>query len=276
MKDEEILRLGDLNLAEYIREMARWNAAGEIVEANDLVLTHGPNRFPVTSVAMNLAPEQDEAGEDVFNRIKSFYRERKSGFSIHVRTHADCGLANICKREGLVQISNAAGMVLDGPLPPAAGPDGPNGPNEPNGPNGIDLRIVSDAAGVVDLAKVSSDSYQSLDLPPFVCKKIFAFPERLLTPHNCLVVAYDSGEPFSAAMVLLSHGIAGIYWVGTVQSARGRGLAEACVRRVTHEALRRGASLVVLQASKFGEPLYRRMGFREVTRYPYFLCFDHL
>jgi hypothetical protein len=48
-------------------------------------------------------------------------------------------------------------------------------------------------------------------------------------------------------------------------------MAEACTRCVTNEALRRGAAFVVLQASKFGEPIYLRMGYKEITKYPWYM-----
>ncbi len=68
-------------------------------------------------------------------------------------------------------------------------------------------------------------------------------------------------------MTILSHGIAGVYWVGTVEEARGYGLGDLCTRTVSNAAFDRGAKRVVLQASKQGEPIYLRMGYREVTRY---------
>jgi len=58
-----------------------------------------------------------------------------------------------------------------------------------------------------------------------------------------------------------------------VSGARGNGLAEACVRAVANVAFRRGAPVVVLQASKFGAPVYRRMGFTEITSYPWYMSF---
>jgi ribosomal protein S18 acetylase RimI-like enzyme len=69
-------------------------------------------------------------------------------------------------------------------------------------------------------------------------------------------------------MVVVTHGVAGVYWVGTVPAARGRGLAELCTRAAGNAGFDRGARIAALQASVMGEPLYRRMGYVEVTRYP--------
>jgi len=71
----------------------------------------------------------------------------------------------------------------------------------------------------------------------------------------------------AAAQTLLSHGIAGVYWVGTVEGARSRGLGEAVTRAVTNAAFDRGATANSLQASPMGEPIYRRMGYEEIYRY---------
>ena len=75
----------------------------------------------------------------------------------------------------------------------------------------------------------------------------------------------------AGAMVLASHGIAGIYWVATLAESRGRGYGEAVTRAVANDAFQRGADAVVLQASPFGEPVYRRIGFREITRYHWYM-----
>ncbi len=262
MNAKDILRLSDLNLAAYVREMTRWNAPGEIFEQNDLLLTKGPGTSPVTSVAISLSGGDDHAAIDRFGRIRSFYRERKSSFSVHIRKHADKALEAICLREKMIQISDAPGMMTDRPLQDIPAPEG------------VEIRHVVTTDGVVDFALVTAQSYQSLGMPMQTGQQIFASPERLLQPYNYLVVAYDQEQPVSAAMILFSHSIAGIYWVGTLEHHRGRGLAYACVCQVTREAFRRGAPLVVLQASKFGAPLYVRMGFQEVTKYPWYMHFE--
>jgi len=37
--------------------------------------------------------------------------------------------------------------------------------------------------------------------------------------HVVSVVGYADGQPAAAAQTLLSHGIAGVYWVGTIEAA---------------------------------------------------------
>jgi hypothetical protein len=70
----------------------------------------------------------------------------------------------------------------------------------------------------------------------------------------------------SCAQILVSHGIAGVYWVGSLEAARGRGIAEAVTRHVTNLGFDLGAADVQLQASPMGEPIYRRMGYEDAYR----------
>ena len=67
----------------------------------------------------------------------------------------------------------------------------------------------------------------------------------------------------------MHQGVGGIYWVGTRPELARRGLAAALVRRVSNHLFEHGARCVVLQASKMGEPVYLRLGYREITRYRY-------
>ncbi|HLX89902.1 MAG TPA: hypothetical protein VKR22_15765, partial [Acidimicrobiales bacterium] len=59
----------------------------------------------------------------------------------------------------------------------------------------------------------------------------------------------------------------GIQYVGTIPGARHRGLGELVTRWATDAGFGFGAAAVVLEASEEGDPLYRRLGFEEVSRY---------
>ena len=52
----------------------------------------------------------------------------------------------------------------------------------------------------------------------------------ILAPHIAAFVAYLDGAPVSCAMTLVSHGVAGVFYVATVESARRRGLGDALTR----------------------------------------------
>lgn len=261
ISNKDLLSFGDLNLAEFTREFARWQQKYEIIESGDLLMTVGADAFPGSNFVMRLAPACTPSANELLDRARAFFGERQRGFSLHVRRHIDTDLESVCEAHGMVKIGNSAGMVLDAPLP-----DKPTD-------EAITVKVVADRQAAVDFAGVTVASYKSLGLPEESGKQMFASPERILKPHVVPVVAYDNGVPVSAAMALMSHGIAGIYWVGTVETHRRRGLAELCTRIAGNNAFERGATHVVLQASHMGEPVYQGMGYREFTRYPWFMWF---
>jgi len=82
-------------------------------------------------------------------------------------------------------------------------------------------------------------------------------------------VVYVNGEPASASAFIDAGGVAGIYNVATVPEFRRRGLGEAATWAAVEEAARRGHTLITLQASEMGFPIYERMGFRVVDRWHY-------
>lgn len=260
VRSGDLLRLADLNLAESYREMARWHAHTEIVERDSTLMTCGPDSFPALSFAMRAAADARPAAADFLRIAKAFFAERKRAFSIRVRSHVDADLSEACEGLGLRCVFDSPGMVLDAPLAPVVAP------------KGVELRTVRHPRDAADFGQVVAEAYEASGLRKESAALQFALGDRLIAPHLLLAVAYVDGAPSSCAMALLSHGIAGIYWVGTVPGARRRGLAELCTRAVGNEAFARGARRVILQASAEGQPVYRAMGYREFTRYPWYLC----
>jgi predicted GNAT family acetyltransferase len=125
------------------------------------------------------------------------------------------------------------------------------------------------AANAAAFADVIAAAYEPLDLPPQITRKSFARPGRWAS-HWRVRLVLAGGEPVAGAMLMFSHGVAGVYWVGTIPAARGKGYADALVRSLSNHAFDRGATTVALQASPQGEPIYRRMGYREVTRHRWY------
>ena len=172
---------------------------------------------------------------------------------------ADADLVSVCEAGGLVRMGDSPGMVLERRLPDAAPPPG------------VTVRVVETEADRAEFARVNGAAYATYGMPPDGAPKILGRLDVVRAPHITSVLACVDGTPAAAAMVILTHGIGGVYWVGTVPAARGKGLAALCTRIVGNLAFDRGAQVVVLQASVMGEPIYRAMGYREVTRYPYWV-----
>lgn len=79
-------------------------------------------------------------------------------------------------------------------------------------------------------------------------------------------VAFLDGVPLGCATVFLGAGVAGLYHVGTVQRARGYGIGKAVTLAALEHARDLGCRVSILHASDEGEPIYRRIGYREVCR----------
>jgi len=260
MNQEELLRLSDLNLAESYREISRWNPHTDMAEQAGILFVSGAGTFPAINFAIRVGNSQSSSPDMFIDQARSFFAARKRSFSIIVREHLDKDLFDTCKKLELYQVANAPGMMVedlvqDKPLP-----------------EGVRLQQASTESMVRDFAAVAAQSFTTLGMPEDVGRSVFSEPRALLAPHLHLAVAYLNDKPASCALSLLSHGIGGIYYVGTIEAARGMGLAEHCTRAAGNAALRLGARCVVLQASIYGEPVYRRMGYKEFTRYPWFIC----
>lgn len=92
--------------------------------------------------------------------------------------------------------------------------------------------------------------------------------ERLADGGRAAAFLADlDGEPVGVAMTIVSHGIAGIYWVGSLAEARGRGIGRAVTAAATNAGFELGAELASLQASPMGEPVYRAMGYETIYSY---------
>jgi GNAT superfamily N-acetyltransferase len=89
-----------------------------------------------------------------------------------------------------------------------------------------------------------------------------AYPELVAGMHHYLLVA--DGRPACTLSTLDHGGDCGVYFVGTVTDARGRGLATALTGRALQDARRRGCTTTTLQATRMGRPIYARLGYGDL------------
>jgi ribosomal protein S18 acetylase RimI-like enzyme len=201
------------------------------------------------------------AAEEVLAMARDFFGRRERGFSVMIRAHKDDDLRAAAAIAGMHQLGNAPGMVLDHRLADAQAPPG------------ITLRRVDNAGDLAAFGELMGIAYESLGMPRDVAPHQFKRLETVAAPHIVTFLACVDDKPAAGAMTIVTHGVAGIYWVGTHPEARGRGLAELCTRAAGNAGFDLGARIAALQASPMGEPVYRRMGYFEVTRYPFLVQF---
>lgn len=254
------LQLSDLNLAEFNRDSARGTAGGIVHDEAGLSFFMPGHRLPVGSVGV-VRTDPRVSADEVLRRAAEFFDGRGPGYTVWVGTHRDADVAAACdvRRIGVFGDRAAPGMILERPL------------DEPALAAPFRVERITTAAGVQDFGAISSAAYATYGMPPGIAEAQFAESDFWLAPHMALFVAYEGDRPLAAAMTYLSHGVGGVYWVGTVPEARGNGLAAACTRRATNEGFAMGGRVASLQASVMGEPIYRKMGYREITRYPWYV-----
>jgi GNAT superfamily N-acetyltransferase len=251
--DVTLARLAHLNYLAFARESTFWSDGG-VVEEGDGVLLHAAGTdFPfVLNGAFRTDPSV--APSEVLARADEFFGRRDRGYTL-VTGPGDDDLAALVEAEGLWAFGTSPEMVCRKRLADV----------EP-GP-GIELRQASDESDIADFLAVAGSAYPSLGMPPEVLPEAISRFDRVLDPHVATVAAYADGQPVACAQAMLSHGIAGVFWVGTVEAARGRGLGEAVARWVTNWAFDHGAAAQSLEASTMGEPIYARMGYETLYRY---------
>jgi ribosomal protein S18 acetylase RimI-like enzyme len=85
-------------------------------------------------------------------------------------------------------------------------------------------------------------------------------------------VGYVDGRAASIVAVVAAAGAIGIYSLATMPEFRKRGYAEAMLRETVRRISERtGITQVILQSTEAGYELYKRMGFRDVTRFTVYL-----
>lgn len=247
------------NFVEAMREFGRWQQSSQLLEREGLLFVAGSTTFPVF---MNYTIRLDAniPAPEVIDKSKAFFQALGRNFTILTYGQQDIDLEAVAQSAGMEQLFDSPEMILETKVEP------------PMLPAAVEIRLVTEEREILDVRCISSEAYESIGIPKEQTKAYFDVPQRLLSPKLITYIAYLNGQPASTAMAIMTEQVAGIYWVGTTKAARGRGLAEACVRLSSNAGFARGAKIAALQASPMGEPIYRRIGYRTIDRVKCYLA----
>jgi ribosomal protein S18 acetylase RimI-like enzyme len=249
------LRAAHLNLVDSSRHLFELDPGAKVDATAGRLLAAGSAAHPMIS---NAAFRTDDGLDpsDFLAQARAFFAERGRGYAVWAR-------GGVPEDDGLIEAATATGLEVAYAMPEMTLGERVE---EREAPAGAEIHRVATAADASDYWRVATSAYASLGFPP----EIFAFYENhegLRADNVAAFLARLDGEPVSIAMTIVNHGVAGIYWVGSTEQARGRGLGEAMTAAAVNAGFDRGGEIASLQASPMGEPIYRRMGFETVFSY---------
>ncbi len=102
---------------------------------------------------------------------------------------------------------------------------------------------------------------------PVQAAHLFLTDRFLQLPHVHLYAGSIEGRVVATSMLVATAGVAGIYWVATIDEYRGQGLGTALTWAAVRGGRELGCPIASLQASDMGRPVYARMGFDHVLSY---------
>ncbi len=219
----------------------------------------GCSTHPVISNAAFRRDEGVDANEFVA-RATEFFAAQERRFSIWVRGEqaADHDLLAAAEAAGFQLVYEMPEMTLG------------QEPESPELPPGVELRPLTAVEQAPDFWQVAKASYSSIGFPPEVFSG-YTNHAGLLADNVVAFLALLDGEPAAIAMTMVSHAVAGIYWVGSLEQARGKGLGRAVTVAATKAGFDLGADVASLQASPMGKPIYEAMGYETAFDYRMFL-----
>jgi GNAT superfamily N-acetyltransferase len=245
----------DANFAELLAWYGS-GQAGEVHDEPDLLLAFSGVSFRAINAAARADLEPGSAAGRIEAAVAWLSARTDRWRWLVGPSSRPLGLGDRLVAAGLRQLSDNAGMAVDlrgwqtrAPLPV-----------------GVTTELVTDEVGLERWREVQQ---QGLGLDDASTTAWLAAHHRLgveAWPPLRNWIANLDGEAVAAAALFVGAGVAGIYNVCTVPEARGRGIGSAVTAVALDAAVAQGLELAVLGSSDMGYPVYRRLGFREVSR----------
>jgi hypothetical protein len=244
-----------LNLIDSSRQFFEFDPDAVVEAEPGWLFGAGSSTHPVISNAAFRRDDSLDAGEFIA-RASEFFAARRRRFSVWVR-------AGLTQDRDLIAAAEAAGFQLVYSMPEMTLGERLTSPALPPGAELRALRAVEQAP---DFWRVATAAYASNGFPPEVFAG-YTDHAGLLADNVAAFIALLDGEPVSIAMTIVSHRVAGIYWVGSLEQARGQGLGQAVTVSATNAGLDLGGEIASLQASPMGKPIYLNLGYETAFEY---------
>ncbi len=139
---------------------------------------------------------------------------------------------------------------------------------------GIELvKLDKKEVNTKKLSIIRGNSMDHVDLVCEPCFKAFGFPkvisedfwkESLKSDDRSFFIAKLNNKPVGLSEVFYWGGVAGIYFVGVTEEARGQGIGTAITLAPLYEAKEKGYQWAILHSTQMGLNMYKRIGFETI------------
>jgi ribosomal protein S18 acetylase RimI-like enzyme len=267
--DAELAAAVEENLFALFRAMAATLPGSELVEGEKVSYHLAFPSNPMFKGVWRTRLSAAQADEDI-DEVLAWFKARHAPFIFwwtgHGTTPADLGerlmARGLLSMEGQMQ-TLAPGIISTESGAPgmAAALDAMNETALNQVPPGFAIEEVQDEAALHDFKRVFIESYE---IPEWAAQ---AWVDATLeiglghTPWK-IYLGRLNGEPVATNMLFNGGGVASVYGVGTIPSARGQGIGGAITLKPLLDARAMGYRYAVLFSTEMGVRTYERLGFR--------------
>ena len=236
--------------------------SSDLQELGGLALTCCGLDAAVFNAAMPVRSEIDSVClNDMIAAARQHYLGRSLGWTFWLcesllTPEASAMQLALFRKFGMLPIAHPPGMLtekLSGEARPVAG---------------LSFRKVENEPTRLEFAYLSSVIFS---LPFSTARKIYGLAGFWSGPVTGWI-GYVEGKAVCIVTVVIGSGAAGVYSLGTLPGYQGKGFGEAILRHALDVCRQEsGIEMTVLQTTRQGLKLYRRLGYRVVTSISVFL-----
>lgn len=250
------------NLREAMQCYACCSAQGEVRELTGAVIASSGIDYSVFNSVMFTSPIESVADLDArISHAEVHFRARGLGWSCWLCEDLLAPAVQKAARQFFVSrrmkvAAQPPGMYADRIWP------------RDRQPAKMRIRRVEDGRTRFDFADVASVVFA---LPFAISEKIYV-PESTWRGKMTGWVGYEAERAVSIVATVVSEAAVGIYSLATIPHFQRQGYAETLMRHALETAQREtGIEKSILQTTKAGMGLYKRMGYRPVTNFSVYL-----
>lgn len=249
------------NLRAAMRFFGEASGSGEVCAVDGAVAMFSGLDYGVFNIALLTRPAADGELETRLKALAHYFRERTLRWSFWLCDDMLDTAARKRERQtfstfGMRAISQPPGMLAPTLLPPVRPlPE-------------IECRPVRDAASRAIFAEITAVAF---DIPYTVAHTVYSREDAWSGDYQGFVGLVD-GRAVAIVAIVPTAGALGVYSLATMPSLRRQGYGEALLRAAVTE-MQCGTAVMplVLQSTEAGYAMYRRMGFRDVTKFTVYL-----